>query len=504
MRNNIATDDRINAPGAVAQWRKIQEIGRRDPVWFLTEVIGMTFSKKQAASIALLAGHDRHKWQGSRGIGKTYKLVGAGIWWTLCWDGMVLITAPKWSQIEDVYFGQLKMVLYNSKIAVTGDWHYDRENDVHKADWTIAPFKGIFGINASDSSRVKGYHNKRTMVIVDEASGVTDEMFSALEGSLTYARDGFSKMLIAGNPTRTDGYFARASKPGSNWIVDLCSAFDSPNVTGEREIPGLATIEWIEQYRQTYGEQSSVWRVDVLGLPPLEGAIDVVIDQRWLEQCMGYVPPKELVGDYERRACVQGGDVARFGDDMTSSVIIRNNVVIDTAAVQGYDTVQAAKWFADRHRAFGCNLSVIDESAMGGGVVDNLNRERPKVEISPVQFGGHSGQPRYLNKRSEMAFMLAEAFHNKVLGISDDINEALVEDLKEIRYETTLDGKLKLEDKHVCKKRIGRSLDYADAMMLAWYGFHTVRENTPLELARRSMAKFLNRHRPKTLTYGRF
>jgi hypothetical protein len=187
--------------------------------------------------------------------------------------------------------------------------------------------------------------------------------------------------------------------------VDVCSAFDSPNVTGEREIPGLATIEWIEQYRQTYGEQSSIWRVDVLGLPPLEGAIDVVIDQRWLAACIGYVPPKKLVGEYERRACVQGGDVARFGDDMTSSVIIRNNVVIDTAAVQGYDTVQSAKWFADRHRGFGCNLSVIDESAMGGGVVDNLHRERPPVEISPVQFGGHSGQARYLNKRSEMAFI---------------------------------------------------------------------------------------------------
>jgi hypothetical protein len=130
----------------------------------------MTFSKKQAESIALLAKNDRHKWQGARGTGKTYKLVGAGIWWVLCWDGMVLVTAPKWSQIEDVYFGQLKMVLYNSKIAVTGDWNSDRENGVHKADWTVAPstdpFKGIFGINASDSARVKGYHNKRTMVIV--------------------------------------------------------------------------------------------------------------------------------------------------------------------------------------------------------------------------------------------------------------------------------------------------------------------------------------------------
>jgi hypothetical protein len=103
-----------------------------------------------------------------------------------------------------------------------------------------------------------------------------------------------------------------------------------------------------------------------------------------------------------------------------------------------------------------------------------------------------------------MAFMLAEAFHNKVLGISDDVGEALVEDLKEIRYETTLDGKLKLEDKHVCKKRIGRSLDFADAMMLAWYGFHTVRERTPYELALQSQQKFLARHRPKTLTYGRF
>jgi hypothetical protein len=189
---------------------------------------------------------------------------------------------------------------------------------------------------------------------------------------------------------------------------------------------------------------------------------------------------------------------------MTSSVIISNNVVVDTAAVQGYDTIKAADWFADRHRAFGCNLSVIDESAMGGGVVDNLNAKRPVLKIFPVQFGSHSGQPRYLNKRSEMAFMLAEAFHNKTLGISDKVGEALIEDLKEIRYETTLDGKLKLEDKHLCKKRIGRSLDYADAMMLAWYGYHTVREETPRERELKKQAAFLACHRPKFLSYGRF
>ena len=46
------------------------------------------------------------------------------------------------------------------------------------------------------------------LVIVDEASGVPDESWQAIDSL------GFSKMLVAGNPIRSDGKFATLCDQG--------------------------------------------------------------------------------------------------------------------------------------------------------------------------------------------------------------------------------------------------------------------------------------------------
>ena len=60
---------------------------------------------------------------------------------------------------------------------------------------------------ASTPENMAGFHEEHILFVVDEASGISDEIFEAVEGALT-TKD--AKLLVCGNPTRNSGFFKRA------------------------------------------------------------------------------------------------------------------------------------------------------------------------------------------------------------------------------------------------------------------------------------------------------
>ena len=75
--------------------------------------------------------------------------------------------------------------------------------------------------------------------MVDEASGVDEEIYEAIEGCMTSKR---ARLLLIGNPTRRSGTFYEAFHgERALWHQVHISALDTPNlVAGEVLIDGLA------------------------------------------------------------------------------------------------------------------------------------------------------------------------------------------------------------------------------------------------------------------------
>jgi len=124
-------------------------------------------------------------------------------------------------------------------------------------------FREIVGFTAREAEAVAGISGSNLLYIIDEASGVPDVIFEAIEGN----RAGGARLVMFSNPTRTDGEFFDAfhSKAALYHTITISSE-ETPNViTGRDVIPGLATRSWIEEKRIEWGEESPLYRVRVRG-----------------------------------------------------------------------------------------------------------------------------------------------------------------------------------------------------------------------------------------------
>jgi len=126
-----------------------------------------------------------------------------------------------------------------------------------------ADFREIVGFTAREAEAVAGISGANLLYLLDEASGIPDEIFEAIEGN----RAGGARIVMFSNPTRTEGEFFDAfhEKSGFYHCITISSE-ETPNaVSGKEIIPGLATREWIEEKKQEWGEDSPLYRVRVKG-----------------------------------------------------------------------------------------------------------------------------------------------------------------------------------------------------------------------------------------------
>ncbi len=115
----------------------------------------------------------------------------------------------------------------------------------------------------------------------------------------------------------------------------------------------------------------------------------------------------------------------------------------------------------------GCKHLAVDVGGPGGGVVDRLRQLGHDVE--GVHFGGAADDPqRFRNWRAAAFWKLREAMERGEVSLPED--DDLRADLSALRYVFTQDGRIQIEAKHECHRRLGRSPDRGDAVALAhWH-----------------------------------
>jgi hypothetical protein len=403
-----------------------------------------------------VATHPRVAVRSSHKTGKSFCATALALWWASEKpNGRVVLTATTNPQIRNILWKELKRLSYGRGFPVPAElpgigmqWPDGRE---------------IIGFSTKESERMAGISGSDLLFIVDEASGVTENIFEAIEGN----RAGGAHILLIGNPTRPSGTFYDAFHSKTEFYKTF-------HVTGhdasEYDIPGLATSAWIDEKLAEWGEYSPMYQVRCMGNFASSHETTVVPLSLVSEAVEAYEhTPSPRVNQLS-----VGVDPARFGDDDACIVVRRGNKVLEIATASQLDNVELAGWVVDvvkRHQKGSDQpaLCKIDAIGVGSGVVDTLIHSAPQelIKVVDVQCSQTANDDEsYYNLRTQLWFGISEWLKDGGVIPEDD---KLCADMVSANYDFDARGRYRVEKKSEIKRRLGRSPDRADALALAIY-----------------------------------
>ena len=160
---------------------------------------------------------------------------------------------------------------------------------------------------------------------------------------------------------------------------------------------------------------------------------------------------------------VLGCDVARYGQARTVVVRRQGPVARIVWRVKGADTMRTAGFLKEYCENNDVATVVVDDSGVGGGVVDRLKEtglRRARVEPFVAGKRALNGE-RFHNRAAEVWWLMAEAYKSGKLDTDDDA--ALIGQVSSRRVSRE-GGRIELESK---KGKRG-SLDEADALAMTF------------------------------------
>lgn len=448
------------------------ELGRRDPAWWVTEVLGEHLWSKQREILESVRDNRRTAVPSCHGGGKSWLAARVCAWWIACHPpgtARVVTSAPTGDQVKAILWHEISRAHAAGKLP----------GRLNQTEWWLEFADGreeMVGIGRKPAehnpSAFQGIHERYVLVVLDEAAGIPRSLWEAADGLLS---NDACRLLSIGNPTDPLSEFAEECKPGSGANVIRISAFDSPNLTGE-SIPEelahrLVGRAWVEEKRRRWGEGNPLYIAKVLGEFP-EIAEDGLIPISWIRAAQEReLPPGEPVE--------LGVDVGGGGDRNTVAHR-QGSVVRIIRRDQNPDTMRTLGNILADLRSTGATSAKVDKTGIGWGAVDRAmevasdpsegSRSRDLVgRIKGVQVGSAAHNPeQFINLRAEIFWGLRTRFQDGEIDI-DPADEDLAAQLCDLRYKTTSSGKIQIESKDEMRRRGKSSPDDADAVALAFY-----------------------------------
>ncbi|EYF00197.1 hypothetical protein [Chondromyces apiculatus] len=432
------------------------------PGRFFREVLGVEpWHKQDEVLEALVPERARVSVKSGHKVGKSSLGAGAALWFYCSFlDARVIMSSVTDRQVNQILWRELRMLHARARHPIDGHLH-----ELARTGFRSADFREVVGFTAKEAEAVAGISGRNLLYILDEASGIPDAIYEAVEGN----RAGGARVLMLGNPTRVEGEFFRShSDKREFYRTFTISSEESPNVReGRAVIPGLATREWVEEKRQEWGEESALFQVRVRGNFARQDASTVIplylvdeAEERWHEVAA------------EGRLHV-GVDVARFGDDDSVAIPRRGCKALEVVAWHGLDEQTLAAQVVQvvrRHRSPREQKAAVKVDACGGigiRVVGHLHAYQEEIEVIPVNVAERSRLPgEFPLLRDQLWFALRDWLKD---GGAIPEDAKLAAELVAPRFEFDLRQRRKVESKDELRKRLKRSPDRADALALcAW------------------------------------
>lgn len=452
-----------------------------DPVGFAVDVLNVNPWSRQEEILRSVAEHDKTAVRSGHKIGKSTSCAVLALWWFCTRPrALIVMTSSTDDQIRLILWPEVQR-LY--RIAGGERRLGGRMHEAHRSGLKAADGRHLFGISTNKTENMGGFSGAELLFIVDEASGVDEGIFNAIEGN----RAGGARLVMFGNPTQMSGRFFDAFHDNAEfWNTIHISSAETPNCTGIGDpIPGLATKEYVEEKtRELGGPGNAEWDIRIGGNFPTSGRNSVI----------GLVLVENATKDWRKPTIDDGPleigvDVARYGDDETVIWARRGRLLYEPTVIKSMDGPEVAGKVLELVRELRSHsVKRLGTSTVTGESVENAEFERPLVKIDSIGVGASpydvlkrckevrvvgveagcsaDNDEDYFNLRSQLWFALQSWLADG--GKFKNDRMARGELLAPI-YGFDARGRKKVESKDEIKKRLHRSPDRADAMALAVY-----------------------------------
>lgn len=466
---------------------------RRDPVAFAHDCIdwkGEKLTSYQEEILEAIYLHHRVAVRGPHGLGKTCIASIALLHFALTYDTAdwkVPTTASAWRQLTDFFWPEVHKWatrLRWDRIQRQAFTQYELQQQLLKLSTGRA-----FAMASSEDELTEGAHASHLLYILDEAKVIPAGRWDAAEGALA---TGDTYALAISTPGEPQGRFydIHSRKPGyEDWWVR--------HVTLDECIQaGRITQQFADQRARQWGENSAVYQNRVLG-EFCESSEDCVIplawieaaNERWLQRIhidpnWNWIEGSKQLQWPKWKWLIHPDDVDSLGVDIARSdlgdrtVIARRQgntvtqldryAIADTQPIVGYVRNLLNRW----NSAY----AIIDMIGIGSGPYDQLRadfgrRAAPFNASESADLKDRSGELEFSNKRSAAWWhfreLLDPAYDSQIALPPDDL---LTGDLSAPRRgKMTSAGKLTIESKDEIRKRLGRSTDDGDAVVMAFF-----------------------------------
>lgn len=490
-------------------------------------MLGVSMKGKQLEIVQSVMNNRVTTVRSCHAAGKSFTAACTAIWFLMAYpESIVVTTAPTWRQVKDILWREIATRFAKSKIPLAGDpnatginistnwyavglstkdsdkfqgYHADSGHLLAITDEAAGMDEPIFeaidailtsekcrllmiGNPTSSSGTFRDSHkpnypaNKIKISAFDTpnftANGIRneDELIEAIETKreLTMVADYLVspiwvyeriKKWRIGSPMYSGRVIAEFPDTSENTLIPL--SWIEAACTNER-------LEKVLGLKLTYPN------------PQMSEA-----QQKELEQQNEKIRKDALAEYIKAQNTIQGVDVARFGSDSTV-IQPRWGAVIGLADVyHKEDTMETAGRVWARLLNIPTESVHVDVIGLGAGVVDRLRElQREKQALGTQQWTQvlavnvavpASEQPKALeqmefaNRRAELYWKLRDMFEDGEIYIMPDENgkepEDLMDELSSIQYKFQ-GNKIYIEEKAEMKKRLLKSPDRADALML--------------------------------------
>lgn len=444
-----------------------------DPVGFAVDILGVQPWERQQDILEAIRDYSRVAVRSGHKIGKSNTDAIAAIWWAATRDdGRVILTAPSYRQVESILWREITALCRGKGRVLGASPAKSPETGMRWPDG-----REILGFSTNEPERFAGISGANVLFIPDEASGIDEPIFQALEGN----RAGGARLLMTGNPTKTSGTFYEAFTTKAEFYRRFhVASWETPNVVENRiVISGLATAEWVAEKKAEWGEDSPIYQVRVAGNFPDQASdavigVALVVASRARYDVEGYA---ERTLRQDDGLLEIGVDPAGFGDDEAVIYGRRGYIALPPDVFRHSDgEVTAGRLIAyvRKHRdphGWPREKPVVrvDTIGVGASTVDHLKPAARAKEIELVPVNVAEAAPTadlYMNTRAQVWFATRDWL--KEGGCLPD-DPKLEAELVAPRYSFDAQGRYRIESKDDIKERLGRSPDRADALGLAIY-----------------------------------
>jgi phage terminase large subunit len=263
-----------------------------DPVGFARRVLAFMPWSRQREILEAVATYQRVSVVSGHKVGKSTSYAILALWFYCSFpNARVVITSTTDNQVNGIIWREIKRLARASLIPIPGVAPSPGNTGLAiRANTGVThpeTLSEIRGYTAKEAEAIAGVSGAYVMYLVDEASGVENFIFEAIEGNRA---GGNAWVLLCSNPTKATGEFYESFYSKSRDTLGDAGYFnvhidsrESPNVTGEwatleeydrktgewklrsEPVPGLAQPGWVAEKLREWGENDSRFLVRIAG-----------------------------------------------------------------------------------------------------------------------------------------------------------------------------------------------------------------------------------------------